>query len=137
MLVGQFGNVEIIVDEGGGGQEDGGTGRNDGCRRVHDLRDSRVKRAFPPHFFPGSDISGYVKYGFYAGYIKTSIVPFLFLNVYFGTRDVNIIYFPSFPLLLARRYLFLSPFSLRLFLPEVSPSTDLVVVNNVVICGRF
>lgn len=63
MLVGQFGNVEIIVDEEGQGGP-GGTGRNDGCRRVHDLRDSRVKRAFPPHSSPGLILADTLSTGF-------------------------------------------------------------------------
>lgn len=101
-------------------------GRNDGCRRVHDLRDSRIKRAFPPRCSPGLILADTLSTGFIRVNVKTSIVPF-FSTYTLALRNIcgTQIMLSSF-LLPSQDDIYLSfVWSLGCFLPEVPLSADL------------
>lgn len=91
MLVGQFGNVEMMSARGARGERiRKKKGRNDGCRRVHDLRDSRVKRAFPPRSSAGLILADTLSIGFIRFYYaKTNIVSLFFLTYTLILRNIG------------------------------------------------
>lgn len=62
--------------------------RNDGCRRVQDLRDSRIKHAFPPRCSPGPILADTLSTGFIRVTLRHEYRPFFFSTYTLVLRNI-------------------------------------------------